>query len=133
MTGAIWGGCADRVGAAGFAAVDSATGRNIGPDFHEAGAADVADAAALADRAFAAFHETAPEARALFLEAIAEEITPLGPALLDRAMHERGLPRARPERRRRRRAGPPRQFHPRRRSGGRPGASSEGPRVGQEW
>src|SRR3546814_13474344 len=97
MTGAIWGGCADRVGAAGFAAVDSATGRNIGPDFHEAGAADVADAAALAERAFAAFSETAPEASALLLEAIAEEIVAIGDALIVRAMRERGLPRARLE------------------------------------
>src|SRR3546814_1468913 len=95
MTGAIWGGCADRVGAAGFAAVDSATGRNIGPDFHEAGAADVADAAALAERAFAAFSETAPEARALFLEAIAEEIVAIGDALIERAMLESGLDRKR--------------------------------------
>ena len=72
ITGAILVGSADRVGEAGFAAVDPATGRNIGPDFHEAGAADVADAAALADGAFAIFSETAPEARALFLETIAK-------------------------------------------------------------
>src|SRR3546814_8893088 len=70
ITGAILVGFADRVGAASFAAVDPATGRNIGPDFHEAGAADVADAAALAERAFAAFSETAPEARAQSLDAI---------------------------------------------------------------
>src|SRR3546814_12111673 len=68
ITGAILVGFADRVGAASFAAVDPATGRNIGPDFHEAGAADVADAAALAEPAFAAFSETAPAARALFLD-----------------------------------------------------------------
>ena len=97
ITGAILVGFADRVGEAGFAAVDPATGRNIGPDFHEAGAADVADAAALADGAFAVFSETAPEARALFLETIAEEIAAIGDALIERAMRESGLPRARLE------------------------------------
>ncbi|MFC3785557.1 NADP-dependent aldehyde dehydrogenase [Sphingopyxis italica] len=97
ITGAILVGSADRVGEAGFAAVDPATGRNIGPDFHEAGAADVADAAALADGAFAIFSETAPEARALFLETIAEEIAAIGDALIERAMRESGLPRARLE------------------------------------
>lgn len=97
ITGAILIGFADRAGEARFAAVDPATGRDIGPDFHEAGAADVADAAALADRAFAVFSETALEARALFLEAIAEEIAAIGDALIERAMRESGLPRARLE------------------------------------
>src|SRR3546814_19453105 len=97
ITGAILVGFADRVGAASFAAVDPATGRNIGPDFHEAGAADVADDAALAERAFAAFSETAPEARALFLAAIAQEIVAIGEALIERAMIESGLQRQRQE------------------------------------
>src|SRR3546814_11984902 len=88
ITGAILVGFADRVGAASFAAVDPATGRNIGPDFHEAGAADVADAAALSERAFAAFRETAPAVRALFLEAIAEEIVATGAALIERGQLE---------------------------------------------
>src|SRR3546814_10380949 len=83
---------------------------DLGPDFHEAGAADVADAAALAERAFAAFSETAPEARALFLEAIAEEIVAIGDALIERAMLESGLPRARLEGERGRKAGQLRLF-----------------------
>src|SRR3546814_5281023 len=76
----------------------------------DAGAADVADAAALAERAFAAFSETAPEARALFLEAIAEEIVAIGDALIERAMLESGLPRARLEGERGRTAGQLRLF-----------------------
>src|SRR3546814_3270260 len=68
-------------------------------------AADVADAAARAERVFAAFSESAPEARALFLEAIAEEIVAIGDALIERAMLESGLPRARLECERGRTAG----------------------------
>ena len=97
ISGAILVGSADRIGEARFAAVNPATGGIIGPDFHEAGAADVADAATLADGAFAAFSETALETRALFLEAIAEEIAAIGDALIERAMRESGLPRARLE------------------------------------
>ncbi len=97
ITGAIILGSADRASGAAFAAIDPATGQKIGPDFHEAGAADVADAAALADEAFAAFGESDLDTRARFLEAIAEEIANIGDALIERAIRESGLPRARLE------------------------------------
>ncbi|WP_447756657.1 aldehyde dehydrogenase (NADP(+)) [Sphingopyxis fribergensis] len=97
ITGAVLLGFADRFGEARFAAIDPATGEAIGPDFNEAGVVDVADAAALADRAFALFSETSLEARALFLETIAEEIANIGDMLIERAMRESGLPRARLE------------------------------------
>lgn len=97
ITGAVLLGFSDRVGEASFAAIDPATGQAIGPDFHEAGVGDVADAAALADQAFAVLSETSLEARALFLEAIADEIANIGDVLIERAMRESGLPRGRLE------------------------------------
>ncbi len=78
-----------------FQAVDPATGSIIAPDFAVATEADVADACALADAAFDAFREIAPEARAQFLEATAANIDALGDDLVERAMTESGLPRAR--------------------------------------
>ena len=51
----------------------------------------------LAWAAFDAYRETSLEARAAFLEAIAQEIMNIGDALIERAMAESGLPRARLE------------------------------------
>lgn len=98
ITGTILVGAEERAGGATFAAIDPATGTAIaGPAFHEAGAADVADACALAADAFPAFRDLAPEARASFLELVAEEIVAIGDGLIERAMAETGLPRARLE------------------------------------
>ncbi|ACB96639.1 aldehyde dehydrogenase (NADP(+)) [Beijerinckia indica] len=78
-----------------FHAVNPATGLTIEPPFAEAGEADVEAAAQLAAEAFPIFRETTPSARAAFLEAIADAIEAIGDELIDRAMQETGLPKAR--------------------------------------
>lgn len=103
---------ADAVRGSGPAveAVEAATGRVLGPVFGGAGPAEVARACALAAAAFDAYRETAPEARARFLEAVAEAILDLGEPLIERAMAESGLPRGRLEGERGRTAGQLRLF-----------------------
>jgi alpha-ketoglutaric semialdehyde dehydrogenase len=78
-----------------FRAIAAADGLPIAPDFAISTEADVADACALADAAFDAFREIAPEARAVFLETVAAKIEALGDSLIERAMVETGLPQAR--------------------------------------
>jgi alpha-ketoglutaric semialdehyde dehydrogenase len=80
-----------------FAAVDPSSGLELAPRFGLAGSADADMACALAAEAFDAYRATAPEARAAFLERIAQNILDLGDVLLERAMQESGLPRARLE------------------------------------
>src|SRR6185503_10088609 len=67
------------------------------PAYGGAGEADLDSACALADAAFDSYRETSPEARAKFLETIAEKILGIGDMLIERAMLESGLPRARLE------------------------------------
>jgi NADP-dependent aldehyde dehydrogenase len=78
-------------------AIDPARNTPLEPAFGVAGEAEVARACALAAQAFDAYRETAPEPRARFLEAIAENILALGDALIERAQAESGLPKARLE------------------------------------
>ncbi|TWA66634.1 NADP-dependent aldehyde dehydrogenase [Azospirillum brasilense] len=78
-------------------AIDPSTGATLEPAFGGGGAAEVDRACQLAWDAFDAFRETAPEDRAVFLEAVARNILDLGDALIVRAMAESGLPRARLE------------------------------------
>ena len=78
-----------------FQAVNPATGETLQPAYAGAEAAELERACALADAAFDGFRETSPEARAAFLEAIAERILGLGDALVERAVAETGLPVAR--------------------------------------
>lgn len=80
-----------------FNAIDPATGDVISPPFASAGKAEVDAACALADAAFASYCDTDPEGRAAFLETIAENIIAIGDTLIDRAVRESGLPRARIE------------------------------------
>ena len=77
--------------------VDAATGAPIEPVFGGATAADLDRACALAEAAFDPYRQTAQEARATFLEAIADGIMALGDELIERAMLESGLPRGRLE------------------------------------
>jgi NADP-dependent aldehyde dehydrogenase len=90
---------ASRVsGSAGvFRAVDPARGTTLEPAFTLADAAQVARACELAAEAFDVYRETALSERAAFLETIAVEIEALGEALIERAMAETALPRARLE------------------------------------
>ncbi len=78
-------------------AVNPATGEVMEPAFAGASPAEVAQACAMARAAFAPFRETSLEARAAFLEAIADEIMALGDPLIERVMAESGLPRGRVE------------------------------------
>jgi NADP-dependent aldehyde dehydrogenase len=66
-------------------------------DYSEAGAADIADACALAEAAFPAFSTLSSQERAAFLEAVAIEIEAIGDVLIETAMRETGLPRVRLE------------------------------------
>jgi alpha-ketoglutaric semialdehyde dehydrogenase len=78
-----------------FTAIAAADGARLSPSFSIAGAAEVVQACALAEAAFDPFRNLAPNDRAHFLDAIADEILVLGDALLERAHLETGLPLAR--------------------------------------
>ncbi len=80
---------------AGFKAMAAATGAEIEPRFSVATVDDVATATAAAAAAFPIYAALPRERRAEFLEAIAEEIEALGDELVERAMVESGLPKAR--------------------------------------
>jgi len=80
-----------------YRAIDPSTGRTLEPAFSAASPQDVDRAAALAAQAFDAYRATSAEQRAAFLESIASGIEALGEPLIERAMAETGLPRARLE------------------------------------
>lgn len=79
-------------GASTFKPSSPLTGHQLEPSFHVASEADVDAALTSADAAFSIYRRTTPEARAIFLETIAEQILELGDDLLQRAHHESGLP-----------------------------------------
>jgi NADP-dependent aldehyde dehydrogenase len=97
ISGAILVGSENRVSDRTFQVLDAATGVALAPMFHEAGPAAVEAACRLASAAFPVFSELAPDDRARFIEAVAEQIAALGDALISRAMSETGLPRGRLE------------------------------------
>lgn len=76
---------------------DAATGKFHGPVLSADGLAEVAAACAAADAAFDTYRATGADQRAAFLERIAVEILGLGDELIDTAVRESGLPRARIE------------------------------------
>lgn len=76
-------------------AIDPATGQPLQPAYPGASRRQVEQACALAWAAFDPYRDTAPAARAAFLDAIADAIEALGEALIERAMAETGLPQAR--------------------------------------
>lgn len=78
-----------------FRATNPATGEPVPPDIAAAGPEQVDQACALAAAAFDRYRELDPEARARFLETIAEQILALGDELCERAHAESGLPMAR--------------------------------------
>ena len=82
---------------ASFHAFDPELGIDLEPVFHSAGKMEIDRACALAQAAFDLYRETAPQRRAHFLETIAQNILDLGDALIERAMAETGLPKARLE------------------------------------
>ena len=91
-------------------AVNPASGETIEPAFGGATADDLEQACALASEAFDSYRAVSLEARAAFLEAIAENILALGDVLVARCVEESGLPRARIEGERGRTMGQLRMF-----------------------
>ncbi|TPE49017.1 aldehyde dehydrogenase (NADP(+)) [Maribrevibacterium harenarium] len=78
-------------------AINPATNETMEPAYLGGTQAQVDHAAQAAWQAFDAYRGTAPEARAQFLETIADEILALGDTLVHRVMAESGLPQARVE------------------------------------
>ncbi|MFK0311215.1 aldehyde dehydrogenase (NADP(+)) [Pseudomonas sp. NPDC090233] len=76
-------------------AIDPATNQALEPAYAGGTAEHVAQACALAWAAFDDYRETSLAQRAAFLETIADQIEALGDPLIDRAVAESGLPRAR--------------------------------------
>jgi NADP-dependent aldehyde dehydrogenase len=98
LSGKMFIGAKAVRGTAGqISGIDPASGESLSPSYGLAGTAEVDRACGLAWSAFDAYRETSLEARAAFLERIAENILALGDALVDRAVSETGLPRARIE------------------------------------
>jgi NADP-dependent aldehyde dehydrogenase len=87
----------DRASEAGFRSTSADTGEPFGEPFAVHGPADVDAACAAAEAAFDAYRSTDRETRAAFLEKIGEEIIAIGDELIETAMRESGLPRARLE------------------------------------
>ena len=78
-------------------AINPANGEKLSPEFGYATNEQVDLACELASQADDSFRYTSLEQRALFLETIAQEILNIGPALIERAHLETGLPVARLE------------------------------------
>ena len=98
ITGELLIGNQTRMGENGtLTAVEAATGKALSGAFGGASAADLDEAVRLAWQAFFAYRETALEDRATFLEKAAANILAIGDPLIERAMAESGLPRARLE------------------------------------
>ncbi|EEG09957.1 aldehyde dehydrogenase (NADP(+)) [Pseudogulbenkiania ferrooxidans] len=76
-------------------AIDPATGKLLEPAYPGGTGEQVEQACALAWAAFDRYRETSLAVRAHFLETIADEIEALGDELVERAVVESGLPRAR--------------------------------------
>jgi alpha-ketoglutaric semialdehyde dehydrogenase len=76
-------------------AVDPATGQDLEPAFGMVTEAQLSAATTAAAEAFDSYRATTPEARAAFLERIADNIDALGDELTERAALETGLPAAR--------------------------------------
>ncbi|NLT70362.1 MAG: aldehyde dehydrogenase (NADP(+)) [Verrucomicrobiaceae bacterium] len=83
-----------------FSAANPALGTTLEPRYHEATESEIDAAVSLATSAFDPFRRRLAEARADFLDAIANEVLALGDELLDRASAETGhpLPRCASER-----------------------------------
>ncbi|MEN3367683.1 MAG: 2,5-dioxopentanoate dehydrogenase [Burkholderiales bacterium] len=91
------GGDAVRGANGSIKAINPASGESLEPAFGGATLEQLDHACALAWLAFDQYRETSLEARAVFLETIAENIVALGDALIERCMDESGLPRTRIE------------------------------------
>lgn len=98
LTGELFIGSRRRFGAGtSIQAVNPVTADVFGPTYGGATAEDVDGACRLAAESFDAYRATTPAHRAAFLRTIGSNIVALGDTLIDRAMQETGLPRARLE------------------------------------
>lgn len=98
ITGQMLIGAAEEAGTQSpIFAVNPATGEQLEPAFLGGDEAQVAKACALAEAAFGTYRNLPAEARARFLETCADNVLHLDDALVERAMAETGLPRARIE------------------------------------
>jgi NADP-dependent aldehyde dehydrogenase len=95
VSGKLFIGAEQVATAATFQARNATTGESMQPSFSVAGNSEVERAGALAWSAFEAFRGLEPDARARFLESIADRIQALGDELLERGHAETGLPIAR--------------------------------------
>ncbi|MCW2362292.1 MULTISPECIES: aldehyde dehydrogenase (NADP(+)) [Sphingobium] len=93
-----------------FRSITAETGAPYGDPLPVHGPQDVAAACAAAEAAFEVYRATSREDRARFLERCGEEIMALGDGLIETAMRESGLPRARLEGERGRTVGQLRMF-----------------------
>lgn len=87
----------DSAARTAFRSIDARTAEPFGDPFPTHGVADVAAACEAAEAAFDAYRATDRETRAAFLEKIGEEIVAIGDELIETAVRESGLPRARLE------------------------------------
>ena len=94
---ALIGGVAVKGAGGSFQAFNPALRSALAPAFHMVSAEQIDQACRLADAAFDPFRATSNEERARFLETIAAQIIEIGDELIERAMMETGLPRARLE------------------------------------
>ncbi len=85
------GGILVEESVATFRAISPLDNRPLDPEFHECALGAVAEALMRAEEAFPVYARITPNARAAFLERIAEEIARTGDALIDRAHRETGL------------------------------------------
>lgn len=98
LTGNLLIGASQVAGKKGtLYATNPATGEQIEPAYRLGDKEDVARACELAEQAFNTYRATSPAERASFLETIARNIESIGDELIERAMAETGLPRARLE------------------------------------
>ncbi|RZA31919.1 MAG: aldehyde dehydrogenase family protein, partial [Lysobacteraceae bacterium] len=107
---AIIGGVHERGAGGSFKAWDPALRDYLEPSFHMVDAGQIDRACSLAGAAFDSFRATTDAQRARFLDTVAEQIMLLGDELIERAMAESGLPRARLEGERGRTCGQLRMF-----------------------
>ncbi len=111
ITGNLLIGGGTRRGTNGtFHGTDAATGQALEGTFGGATMADLEETAHLAWAAFQTYRATTQQARAAFLDAIAQSILDLGDELVVRCMAETGLPRGRIEGERARTVGQLRLF-----------------------
>ncbi|MES3023019.1 MAG: aldehyde dehydrogenase (NADP(+)) [Pseudomonadota bacterium] len=94
---ALIGGQAVKGKGAAFRAYNPSLCAPIEPPFQMVDAQQIDQACQLAKAAFDPFRATSDAGRAAFLDAIGEQIVALGDSLIERAMAESGLPRARLE------------------------------------